>query len=60
MSVDSLAEAGLTESWTRNAYRCTYCDTIYSIDGEGRQHRRGHFGGNTLWTAENWKPFTNN
>ena len=52
-----LNEAGLTDVWTSQASKCSYCGVVYSIDSNNKKRVRGWFEGNTLYTAENWKPF---
>lgn len=52
----ALEAAGLSGDWLSSAYRCTYCDYIYSIAANGQKICRGHFGGNTLMEAANWIP----
>ena len=51
-----LKGAGLTESWTNQASKCTYCGAIYSTDINGHRKVQGWFEGNQLYTAENWNP----
>lgn len=53
----ALVEAGLNGDWLGNAFRCTYCDHIYSIGANGMKVHQGHFGGNTLMEADNWVPY---
>lgn len=54
---EDLRAAGLDEDWVTNAMQCACCGEVYSIGSQGEKVRRGHFGGNTLMTAENWIPF---
>lgn len=53
----SLVAAGISDEWIKRAKRCGYCDEIYSTEWPDRHQRRGRFAGNTLMTAENWKPY---
>ena len=52
-----LEDAGIVGDWLNRAMRCGYCGEIYSADPHGVKTRRGHFGGNELFRAENWKPY---
>ena len=50
------------EEWLSNAWKCRYCDWVYSNEwdrGGGRYVRtvRGRFGGNTLMLPGQWDPF---
>ena len=58
---EKLVEAGLTGEWLSNAWRCGYCDCVYSNEwdsGGGRfvRKQRGYFGGNTLIAPGQWEP----
>jgi uncharacterized C2H2 Zn-finger protein len=57
IAAEKLEAAGVTGEWITRAVRCGYCDEIYSREHSPARHvRRGHFAGNTLITAENWRP----
>ena len=59
---EKFIEAGLPdEEWFSNAWRCGYCDCVYSNewDDVGRRYvrkQRGYFGGNTLIASGQWEP----
>lgn len=58
IAAEKLEAAGVTGEWIARAIRCGYCDQIYSREfSTSRLVRRGHFAGNTLMTAENWRPY---
>lgn len=52
-----LESAGITDDWINRAARCGYCQLFYSKETPGLRVPRGHFEGNELWTAENWRPY---
>jgi len=52
-----LKDAGIVGDWLDRAMRCGYCNEIYSIDAHGVKTRHGHFGGNELMVAENWRAY---
>jgi hypothetical protein len=52
-----LKDAGIVGDWLDRAMRCGYCGEIYSADLHGVKTRHGHFEGNELIRAENWRPY---
>jgi len=48
-------KVGADESWIDRAKMCAHCGIYYSDDPDGHRRIRGHFSGNTLRSAENWR-----
>jgi hypothetical protein len=51
----ALHKAGVTDSWTSRAAKCSYCEMVYSIDTAGIKRIRGYFKGDLIEMGR-WVP----